>query len=107
MSSLEADDLAAYIPTFVVKRDLPLQMTRQYAPVNKPHALTKWLQSPNGPKEDVIALVDPDCFFIKDIGPWADRVKEGLAIGQAAYYEYDSARLQQVFKHYCKKNCGK
>ena len=26
MSSLEKDDLASYIPTFVVKRDLPLQV---------------------------------------------------------------------------------
>jgi hypothetical protein len=105
MPSDETDDLAAYIPTFVVKRELPLQMSRQYVPINKPHALTKWLQSKDAPKEDIIALVDPDCFFVKDLGPWTDKVAEGHAIGQAAYYEWDTTNLQKVFDAYCKKNC--
>ena len=98
------DDLPAVVPglaTFQSKRHL---YSRRYSPLNKPDSLTKWFASADKPKEEVIVVIDPDNWLLKDVSPWVDRVRKGFALGEAAYY-HGSRTAQKMWRELCLKNC--
>ena len=50
--------------------------TQRYGPTNKADSLVKWFNSPlNQPKEEIIVVIDPDNWIIKDISPWVQKVE--------------------------------
>ncbi|GBG25071.1 Peptidyl serine alpha-galactosyltransferase [Hondaea fermentalgiana] len=100
------DDLAdnGQVPglaTFQAKRTL---YSRRYSPINKPDVITKWFESSDRPREEVIVVIDPDNWLLKDVGSYVDRVTPGHAIGEPAYY-HGSRTAQRLWKEVCLQNC--
>lgn len=100
------DDIAQdpRFPTFTVPRSA---YAPRYSPINKPDVITKWYASADAPKEEVIVVIDPDSWLLKSL--WekhVSRVREGYALGQAAYYT-GSRTAQRLWKELCEENCDK
>ena len=87
LTSSKIDDMASYIPTFTMKRH---PYSRRYQPLNKGDSLLKWYQSPlfdtyltgDGYDIQVIAVIDPDNWIIRDVSKWVRQVKKGHALGK-------------------------
>ncbi len=60
------DDMSSYIPTFTAKR---YQYSKRYGPFNKADVLVKWFNSAMAPTQDIVVVIDPDNWIIKDIWP--------------------------------------
>ncbi|ETO36150.1 hypothetical protein RFI_00912, partial [Reticulomyxa filosa] len=96
------DDLAEYIPTFQAKR---YPYSKRYGPVNKADSILKLFQSSaNQPSEQVIVIIDPDNWILKDISPWVKQVAPGHALGEAAWF-YGSSAVTSLWKEVCLQNC--
>ena len=48
--------------------------------------IEKWYASADKPQEEIILVIDPDNWLVKDVSPWVDKVSKGHALGEAAYY---------------------
>ena len=74
----EPDDLAEYIPTFTAPRNA---LSRRYSPYNKADVLAKWFQSAetplNNPNAEIIVVIDPDNWIIRDITHWIVKASKG------------------------------
>mmetsp|Transcript_7496 Transcript_7496/g.12041 ORF Transcript_7496/g.12041 Transcript_7496/m.12041 type:complete len:543 (-) Transcript_7496:44-1672(-) len=98
------DDLPDVVPglaTFTAFRGL---FANRYGPINKPDVITKWFESPDAPREEVVAVIDPDNWLVRDISKYSDMVTKGNAIGEPAYY-HGSRTAQKLWKELCLKNC--
>lgn len=98
------DDLSEQVKglaTFQAKRTL---FSRRYSPINKPDVIAKWFASVDRPKEEVIVVIDPDNWLLKDISQYVDQVTPGNALGEPAYY-HGSRSAQRLWKEVCKNNC--
>lgn len=98
------DDISqdSRFPTFTAPRS---SYAPRYSPINKPDVITKWYASADAPKEEVIAVIDPDSWLLKNL--WdkhVSRVREGYALEQAAYYT-GSRTAQLLWKELCERNC--
>ena len=79
LTSSEPDDLSLYVPTFTAPRNL---YSRRYSPYNKADVMVKWFQSkPNIPDYDIIVVIDPDNWIIRDITHWIVKASKGHALG--------------------------
>ena len=63
----------AVVDTFQAPRNV---RSNAYSPYNKADVLSKWLQY-SGPDADVIVLIDPDNWLLKDLSPLVDKVQPG------------------------------
>ena len=78
LTSQEPDDMASYVPTFTAPRNL---YSRRYSPYNKADVMVKWFESkPNIPDYDIIVVIDPDNWIIRDITHWIVRASEGMIV---------------------------
>lgn len=105
LTGIETDDLTDYIPglaTFQTKRHL---FSGRYSPINKADVIEKWFASKDSPKEDILIVIDPDNWLLKDVEPWTKKVSKGYAVGEAAYY-YGSNTAQLLWKELCEHNCA-
>lgn len=93
----EEDDLVGEISSFWAKRH---PFSRRYGPMNKPDVLVKWFRSPNAPKEEVVVLIDPDNWLVKDISHVVKDVKKGHAVAQTAWFG-GSQQVMQLYKEMC------
>ena len=102
LTAEEPDDMASYVPTFTAPRNL---YSRRYSPYNKADVLVKWFESePNRPEQDIIVVIDPDNWIIRDITHWVVKAKKGHALGEAAWF-HGSDLVNQLWKEVCLKNC--
>jgi len=101
LTSSEPDDFMNRIPTFQEKRDAE---SLRYSPFNKPDIIAKWFSSDKPPTEEVIVVIDPDNWLVKDLSPIVSKVKEGHAFGSHAFYQ-NNPKLNQLWQRYCKVNC--
>ena len=101
LTSSARDDISEYIPTFRAKR---YQYSKRYGPTNKADVLLKWYNSADKPKEEVIVIIDPDNWIIKDLSPWVQRVSKGHALGEAAWF-HGSGLVTDLWKEVCLQNC--
>lgn len=104
LTATRTDDLTNHLPglaTFQAKRHM---YSKRYSPINKADVIQKWYASSDAPQEEVILVIDPDNWLLKDVSPWTDRVKKGKALGEAAYY-HGSKTAQKLWKELCEKNC--
>lgn len=97
----EPDDFMKIIPTFQRKRD-PASL--RYSPFNKPDIIAKWFSSDKAPTEEVIVVIDPDNWLVKDLSPIVRQVREGHAFGSHAFYQ-NNPQLNKLWQRYCKVNC--
>mmetsp|Transcript_21582 Transcript_21582/g.40307 ORF Transcript_21582/g.40307 Transcript_21582/m.40307 type:complete len:540 (-) Transcript_21582:361-1980(-) len=100
----ERDDLSDAIPglaTFQAKRSL---YSRRYSPINKPDIIAKWYESADRPKEEIVAVIDPDNWLLRDLSQYTSQVTPGNAIGEPAYY-HGSRSAQRMWKEVCRNNC--
>jgi len=102
MTSHKMDDLSETFPTFAAKRH---PFSRRYGPINKADVITKWYASADRPTEDVLVVVDPDNWMVRDISPWVAKVSKGHAIGQEAWYAGATSSITKLWKKFCLKNC--
>ena len=98
------DDLPSVVPGLATFQSKRHHYSRRYSPLNKPDSLTKWFASADSPKEEVIVVIDPDNWLLKDVSRWVDQVKKGYALGEAAYY-HGSRTAQKLWRELCLKNC--
>jgi hypothetical protein len=106
LTSHTPDDIASdpRFPTFAAHRS---PYAPRYSPINKPDVITKWYASVDAPKEEVIVVIDPDSWLLKTLyDRFVERVTEGNALGQAAYYT-GSRTAQVLWRELCEKNCDK
>jgi len=104
MTAERRDDLSDVVPgllTFQAKRT---RFARRYSPINKPDIIAKFLESPDSPVEDVLVVIDPDNWLLKDVSKYVDMVSEGNAVGEPAYY-HGSRTAQVLWREVCEKNC--
>jgi len=96
------DDIAEYIPTFNAPRH---PYSKRYGPLNKADVLVKWFESPlNIPNEDIIVVIDPDNFIIRDLSHWVKNVKQGSPVCEAAWFAGNKA-VTRLWKEVCLNNC--
>ena len=107
LTSSKIDDMASYIPTYTIKRH---PYSRRYQPLNKGDSLFKWYESPlidsyfEENKIEIISVIDPDNWIIRDISKWIKQVKKGHALGEAAWFHGNSL-VTKLWKEVCLKNC--
>ena len=102
LTSSENDDLSSYIPTFYAPRH---QLSRRYSPTNKADSLFKFVNSKiNLPNEEIMVIIDPDNWIIRDISKWVKQVSEGHPIGEAAWF-HGSKSVTDLWKEVCLQNC--
>ncbi|CAK9005088.1 Peptidyl serine alpha-galactosyltransferase (AtSGT1), partial [Durusdinium trenchii] len=104
MTGRERDDLPGVLPglaTFQAKRTL---YSKRYSPINKPDVIAKWYESPDRPREEVIVVIDPDNWLLKDVSRYVNEVTKGHAIGEPAYF-HGSRSAQRMWKEICLNNC--
>ena len=53
----------------------------------------------------VIVVVDPDNWILKDIRPWVDKVKPGQALAQKAWFSGSREKITKLWHEFCRKNC--
>jgi len=98
----EPDDMASYIPTFTAPRNAE---SRRYSPYNKADVLVKWFQSPpNLPEQEIVVVIDPDNWIIRDITHWVVKASKGHPLGEAAWFNGNQL-VTQLWKEVCLKNC--
>jgi len=97
----EPDDFMDTIPTFQAKRE---PESLRYSPFNKPDIIAKWFASDQAPTEEIIVVIDPDNWLVKDLSAVVSQVKEGHAFGSHAFYT-NNPKLNQLWQRYCKVNC--
>jgi len=97
----EPDDFMDTIPTFQAKRE---PESLRYSPFNKPDIIAKWFESDQAPTEDVIVVIDPDNWLVKDLSAVVSQVREGRAFGSHAFYT-NNPQLNQLWQRYCTVNC--
>ncbi len=97
----EPDDLTDIVPTFQAPRH---PLSRRYTPYNKPDVVAKWFESGQGPKEDVIVIIDPDNWLLTSVAKTASQVRPGHAIAQAAFFN-NNPLVDELFKLVCERNC--
>lgn len=102
MTSQKGDDMMDTFPTFNAKRH---PYSRRYGPLNKADVLTKWFASADTPRDEVLVVVDPDNWMLKDIRPWVDNVKPGQAVAQRAWFSFQRSTITTLWKEFCQKNC--
>jgi hypothetical protein len=95
------DDISEFVPTYLTPKH---PSAGAYSPLNKPHSIDMWLNSPNAPVEDVLVIVDPDNWLIKDLSPFVSRVRRGVAIGQSAWFR-GSGEVDEIWRIVCERNC--
>lgn len=104
LTASRADDLAETIPTFTASRH---PESRRYSPINKPDSIHKWMSStPMDTIEDVVVVIDPDNWLIKDLSPWASKVKKGFPIAQSAWF-FGSNVVDEIWQLVCEQNCDR
>jgi hypothetical protein len=101
LSADKPDDMAESIPTFVANRHIA---SRAYSPINKPDSLDKWLHSSQSPQEEIVVVIDPDNWLLKDVSHFANMVSRGNAVAEAAWY-YGDSDVDEVWSIVCEKNC--
>lgn len=98
------DDMSERLPTFTGPRTL---YSKRYSPFNKPDIIDKWfnaeLDAPH--PDDVIVVIDPDNWLLKDVDEWASKVSPKHAIGQAAYYN-GNPNVQKLWQEVCQQGCN-
>jgi len=97
----EPDDFMDTIPTFQAKRE---PESLRYSPFNKPDIIAKWFASDQAPTEEVIVVIDPDNWLVKDLSAVVSQVREGRAFGSHAFYR-GNPQLNQLWQRYCTVNC--
>jgi len=105
LTAQKRDDLADHLPglaTFQSRRHL---YSRRYSPINKADVIQKWMASADRPKEEIILVIDPDNWLVKDVSKWVNQVSRYNALGEAAYY-HGSKTAQKLWKELCLKNCN-
>ena len=74
LTARQPDDLSDTVPTFTAPKCV---QSNSYNPINKPDVIHKWFHSMDAPHpKDVIAVIDPDNWLLKDISPWTQQVRE-------------------------------
>ena len=105
LTARQPDDLSERVPTFTAPKCV---QSDSYNPINKPDVLNKWFHSLDAPHpQDVIAVIDPDNWLLKDISPWTQRVQEKHAVGMQAYYYTMEDHCRELWHTFCLKNCDK
>eukprot|EP00040_Diaphanoeca_grandis_P019606 m.103563 g.103563 ORF g.103563 m.103563 type:complete len:539 (-) comp27508_c0_seq1:65-1681(-) len=102
ITSHKMDDLSKTFPTFSAKRH---PFSRRYGPINKGDVIAKWYASPDRPTEEVLVVVDPDNWMVRDLSPYVNKVSKGHALGQEAWYAGARSSIDKVWKKFCLKNC--
>jgi len=97
----DRDDLAETFPTFQAKRH---PYSRRYGPLNKADVMAKWVASSDAPREDVIVVIDPDNWLLKDVSHIVAEVKPGNAVAQRAWFA-GNRRIQELWEAFCRSNC--
>ncbi len=97
----DLDDAVTGLATFQAKRGL---YSRRYSPINKPDVISKWFESLDRPQEEIMVVIDPDNWLIKDVSKYVDMVRPGHAVGEPAYY-HGSRTAQKLWKAVCLENC--
>jgi len=101
LTSREPDDLISEIPTFQAYRH---PFSRSYGPLNKPDVIAKWFESALRPSEDIIVVIDPDNWLLKDLSPIVNQVAKGAPVAQAAWF-FNSPNLPLIWQVVCEQNC--
>jgi hypothetical protein len=86
------------IPSYFYDRD---HLTDRYGPFNKPDVFAKWMNSPDAPKKDVLVILDPDSFLVRDLSPEVDLVKPGKGRAANAFYVWQRPAVQDFYRNFC------
>lgn len=100
LTSSEPDDLMSIVPTFQARRH---PFSKRYSPVNKPDSLIKWFAA-GFPEEEIIVLIDPDNFLVRDMSDYVTRTTNGHPVAQAAWFHGNSL-VQEIWEEFCEANC--
>jgi len=85
------------VPTSFQSRD---HLTDRYGPFNKPDVFSKWMSSPEAPKEDVLVILDPDSFMVRDLSPEVDLVKPGHGRAANAFYGWVAPKVREFYHNF-------
>jgi hypothetical protein len=102
ITSRGPDDMMDTFPTYHAPRHM---YAHRYGPFNKADIFTKWLNSANAPKEEVLVVIDPDNFLTNDLSPMVELVKPGHALAEPAFFYGMDALTTKLYKMFCTVNC--
>jgi hypothetical protein len=101
LTASEVDDLTGIVETFQAPRNV---RSNSYAPYNKADVLSKWLHFTD-PDADVVVLMDPDNWILKDLAPLAEKVSPGHSVATPAFYVGARQSLHDLWRTVCETNC--